>query len=764
MIILKDISKVYKDCVAIDNCNLKFGNTGFYSIIGVSGSGKTTLLNILGMLDSPDKGKILFDNEEIVNSEERTNFRKKNIGYVFQDAPMLEQLTVKENILLPLNISGLQFDELYFDSIVKELQIQELMNRKANELSAGQKQRIAIARAIICKPKILLADEPTGNLDEQTTIDVFEILKRISNNILVIVVTHNSAMSKRYSDVIVELKFGKVVSQTIQNQSEPQIQQDNTCSTFDNQSLNKNSKTLYLSLANIKLKKKKLLKIIGVTVLTLLVSAVGLSFVNVSKNNNQNIEKYFLDTNLLTVKEDMNTNIEAFLASQYSSDKFFSDYSFLKDDSRIEEITENYDIIGIDIKGDSITRLKNASTINLDSYYENKFSSTKLIGEFLSDDLEIILSSTIAQLIFPDEEIANCVGKYVTISGNEYNESYKVVAINTNEDVSGKIKSFLTATAAKKILQTESKAKAEIELYTNNCYSIDNTSEDNNIYVKDSGKAILLPESTANSVDLICGTNILLDGEIIISESIINDFRTLFNLSENDDIQTVLSQRLLCVSNGYSYFTIVGIYKDSENELSCVIKDSDKRILNDIYPSSINVYVKSTEDIESVKAFVNGHNLSAEAPYLYFKDAVGAKMSSITYIFSFLVLFMILVAFFIINTFSKHNIIDATNDIGLLKAIGASNKDILKIYGFESIIIGGVCSVIATGLYPLTIYGFNVILEKGIINVMTSSLTINVLHMLLISLFGIVLYFVSSLPSILKSSKVDAIISMKKIG
>lgn len=220
MLELKNVSKVYhskksEDTTALENVSLKFPSHGMIFILGKSGSGKSTLLNILGGLDVPSTGSILFSHKDITkfSSNEYDSYRNSVIGFVFQDFLVLEEYNVYENVSLALELQG-KNDEKKVLEILKKVDLDRYDKRKMNELSGGQKQRVAIARALVKDPKIILADEPTGNLDHDSGEHIFKILKEISQNELVIVVSHDEEAAKKYGDRIIKLAYGKVVEDT----------------------------------------------------------------------------------------------------------------------------------------------------------------------------------------------------------------------------------------------------------------------------------------------------------------------------------------------------------------------------------------------------------------------------------------------------------------------------------------------------------------------------------------------------------------------
>ena len=199
---------------ALDNVSIEINEGEFVAIIGTSGSGKSTLLNMLGGLDKPTSGETIICNKTIsrLNDEEMTIFRRGNIGFVFQNYNLVPVLNVYENIVLPIELDGSKIDTNYVDSIINTLGLNDKLTNMPNNLSGGQQQRVAIARALATKPAIILADEPTGNLDSKTSMDVIGLLKVTSKkfNQTMVMITHNEEIAQ-LADRIIRIEDGKVV-------------------------------------------------------------------------------------------------------------------------------------------------------------------------------------------------------------------------------------------------------------------------------------------------------------------------------------------------------------------------------------------------------------------------------------------------------------------------------------------------------------------------------------------------------------------------
>ena len=196
---------------AIDGVDISVSRGEFVAVVGTSGSGKSTLLHMLGGLDRPTEGKVYIDGKDIfsLKDEELTVFRRSKIGFVFQAYNLVPVLNVYENIVLPIQLDGNEVEEDYVNEIIDILGLTEKKNSMPNQLSGGQQQRVAIARALATKPSIILADEPTGNLDSRTSLDVMGLLKTTSNklNQTMILITHNEEIAQM-ADRIIRIEDG----------------------------------------------------------------------------------------------------------------------------------------------------------------------------------------------------------------------------------------------------------------------------------------------------------------------------------------------------------------------------------------------------------------------------------------------------------------------------------------------------------------------------------------------------------------------------
>ncbi|AKB74518.1 Lipoprotein releasing system ATP-binding protein LolD [Methanosarcina lacustris Z-7289] len=218
---LKNLTKVYKNGVefsALDNANLRIKKGEFVAIVGPSGSGKSTLMHLIGLLDTPSSGTLLIDGNDVtkMSDKERSGMRNRMLGFVFQYHHLLPDFTALENVMMPLLIAGKSKNEAkdIAEKLLKEVGLEERMDHRPGELSGGQNQRVAVARALSCSPAIVLGDEPTGNLDTKAGDLIYELLRKLNkeHNQTFIVVTHNEDLAGK-ADRVIRIVDGKITDQ-----------------------------------------------------------------------------------------------------------------------------------------------------------------------------------------------------------------------------------------------------------------------------------------------------------------------------------------------------------------------------------------------------------------------------------------------------------------------------------------------------------------------------------------------------------------------
>lgn len=223
MINISNLEKIYRtdeiETIALNKLSFEVKQGEFVAVMGPSGCGKSTLLNILGLLDDPDNGSFLFNGTEIAryNERQRAELRKHNIGFVFQSFNLIDELTVFENVELPLIYTGVKAAERKekVDAVLEKVQIMHRRNHYPQQLSGGQQQRVAVARAVVNNPKLILADEPTGNLDSSNGNEVMELLTNLNEQGTTIIMVTHSEHDARYSHRIIRMLDGQTVTENI---------------------------------------------------------------------------------------------------------------------------------------------------------------------------------------------------------------------------------------------------------------------------------------------------------------------------------------------------------------------------------------------------------------------------------------------------------------------------------------------------------------------------------------------------------------------
>ena len=444
MIELKNVSKIYKSkkggkTIAINNISLKFDDKGMTFILGKSGSGKSTLLNIIGGLDKYDSGDIFIlgkSSKDFKNSD-FDSYRNTYVGFVFQEFNILEDYNVYENIVLALQLQQKDIDKEKIDALLAKLELSNLKNRKVNELSGGQKQRVAIARALIKEPKIILADEPTGNLDSKTGKQVMDLLKEISKEKLVIIVSHDVESANIYGDRIIEIKDGNIISDTKEN---------NTSDTKNRYKPIKSKlpfkDSFKLGIGSLRHKKIKL-------TFTILLTIVALLFLSIMDTlSNYDVEK--AHSRLLVAKNENAVKVEKYYFFNQEYDKYdfynkdqrkleLSDQKYIESKLKnkfypIYKLQEDYHYMknGEALKIGDIT--KNTLYFEMGAYVDlnivaidnfTDFLDEKIIGRYPINDNEILISNYLADLI-----IEGGITTYEKNAVDEFMDDYTFKPLN----------------------------------------------------------------------------------------------------------------------------------------------------------------------------------------------------------------------------------------------------------------------------------------------------------------------------------------------
>lgn len=417
MIELKNIKKTYyskkgNSTEALKNINLKFGEKGLTFILGKSGSGKSTLLNILGGLDCASSGEMIINGKSTKNFKEKDwdAYRNTYIGFIFQEFNLLDSYTVEQNIKLSLELQQQKVSTTSVIEVLEKVDLKDILKRKTNELSGGQKQRVAIARALIKNPDVIIADEPTGNLDSSNSEQIFKILKEMSKEKLIIVVSHDEESANKYADRIIEIKDGEIKSDSIEEEYSLEVK---FCSKSAHLPFFYSMK---MGLGNLFHKKVKLLFSILSLVLCLICFGVTTSIMN------KNMENELLDdvkeqgsTEFYIQKYDKEVSWEgqvtSLLSGNFSTFEDIFPSAIPLNQKDIEKINKDTNLLwnpsynlyingsntSIGVPDDNEKIYYASHLINFST--ESSLNQEKLIGRMPTNEKEVVITSYLADFI-----------------------------------------------------------------------------------------------------------------------------------------------------------------------------------------------------------------------------------------------------------------------------------------------------------------------------------------------------------------------------
>ena len=833
MIELKNVSKVYKSkkgasTTALNDISLKIGNKGMVFIVGKSGSGKSTLLNLLGGLDGVTSGKILINGKDISNfkSEEYDSYRNTYIGFVFQEFNILEEYNIYENISLSLELQNLKSTKNEIDKLLDKLGISGLGNRKVNELSGGQKQRVALARALIKNPEIILADEPTGNLDKKSSAQIFEILKEISKEKLVIVVSHDIESAKTYADRIVEIEDGK-----IKNDLDTLTEGEMKSFKLKKSKL-PNLFALKMSLANFRYKPFKLIMTIILTTFSLIFMGVAINFymfdknlfiTNTMKDNNNYVydvknTKYFyshgaIDSIDVKLTLDDLKNIEPITKSKVNAIYYLYNNNKLLEfefgPNEVVNINEFYWPIGspsfVDVKD---TRLLNniigSIPVNNNEVVVHKYFADyaikfgiKLVDDtlyFPKDYNDLVTSkkeiklgdnSIIITGIIDDDDTlykdAKETGKFKSSRLQQYySENYEekgsyvygiglIDNIKLNEDKLSVLDSTSLTTRIGlnevpvsvgvpfKVLDSEINVINE-----NGNSSISNLGKKEVLVSLDSLKKIYGERNGTfdnNLLEFIKNNANLTYDEALVR--FVSDYLkehsslklTLYNYAEEAEYSVTVKGVTLDDTNYVSYDYINDSKLKTKEIIGARVYDDDINNLKSTFGKLIFRDVFDRNDVGTFYTFTLDHH-----------DDISSIISIYKYLSKYILIVSLVFVLFNILLFS--NFIGVTisyskKQIGIIRALGASSKDVTKIFSFEALIIGivswilsiigftTICNLLNNSIFGSMYYTLNGIVKNPFIPIIMFVYTIVIANLITII----------SMSKVTKIRPIDAILN-----
>ena len=816
MLELKNIKKSYKTAdftqVALDNINLEFRKSEFVSILGPSGSGKTTLLNIIGGLDRYDSGDLIINGKSTKDFKDRDwdEYRNNSVGFIFQSYNLIGHINVLSNVEMSMTLSGVGSKEKRRRAleVLEKVGLKDHAYKKPNELSGGQMQRVAIARALVNNPDIILADEPTGALDSNTSIQIMELIKEISKDKLVIMVTHNPELAQKYSSRIIRLLDSKIIDDTMPYNPTKKERED---AKKDSKKSRKTSMSfltaLSLSINNLKTKK-------GRTILTAFAGSIGIIGIATIMSLSNGVQNYInrtqeetLSSYPLTIQEntiDASAMIELMMGQNdidtstqeenkvYSNDimnEVMSTMSSKIEKNNLKRFKEYLDTNREKIN-DSLTAIEYNYDLNLNIYSQKDGKTVKsnpsTVFEKIGMDFggaNAMMSQFTSTDVFlkqlDNEELVH--SQYNLLAGNwpqNYNEVVLLVDKNNQvsdytlyslglkdqDELEAKYNKILsgeeieadeqTSYTYDDILNLEFKVLPQTDYYEKEGNVWIDKSEDeeyvnqkleNAETLKVVGIIQINEEAIANTTSgVILYTKELeehiidkISNSEIVKEQLANDKVNVFtglefneeSTSKEFDINSLSDeQRTYLMSLSQEELAqVIAAY--SENANATYETTLDKMgYVNIEEPSTINIYPKDFEAKENIENFISEYNTMVEnegneSDTINYTDTVGLIMSSVTsivniisYVLIAFVSISLVVSSIMIGIITYISVLERTKEIGILRSIGASKKDISRVFNAETLIIGFCAGVLGIACTYLLTFPANAIL-KEVVNV-----------------------------------------------
>ena len=864
MLQLKNIKKDYESgdskVQALKGISIQFRKSEFVSILGQSGCGKTTLLNIIGGLDRYTSGDLIINGKSTKEFKDRDwdAYRNYSIGFVFQSYNLIPHQTILSNVELALTISGVSKKERREKAIkaLESVGLKEQIHKKPNQLSGGQMQRVAIARAIVNNPDIILADEPTGALDTKTSVQIMEILKEISKDKLIIMVTHNPELAEKYSTRVVKILDGVITDDSNPYEGKEEVKENKE----KRRTSMKFFTALRLSLNNLMTKK-------GRTLLTSFAGSIGiigialiLSISNGVQNYINKVEEDTLSSYPITIQDstiDMSSMVERMMGENEDTETHDDGKIYSKD-----IMDEMINTLSSKMENNNLTELKsyieqgnngiseNANAIqygynlNLNLYKEDtsngvvkvnpstvmdalgmgemmEASQNSSLNDMFGTSQTVMSNYDVWQEMLDNEELLH--SQYDMLAG-KWSEAYNEVVLIVNEN--NEIDDYTLYTLGlkdQKELEKKWKAvqngeESSVEEQTEYTYedllnlsyklilNSDYYQKQNGMWIDKSDDEAYMKEKLANAEDIkvvgiikqneqsvatgmTTGIGYTKDlKEYVIQKS--NEAEIVLEQKSNPDInvftgaefpaddaeefsyQNLTDEQKLAMSQLSDEDMAKMIEAYSENKNASYEKNLEKLGAIDLNtPSSISIYPRDFESKDSIVQAIEDYNQSQtnngkEENVINYTDLVGVMMSSVSQIID--IISYVLIAFvgislvvssIMIGIITYISVLERTKEIGILRAIGASKKDISRVFNAETFIIGlgaGLLGILITVLLDIPINAIIYNLTGVMINI-----SLPVVGGVILVLISMILTIIAGLIPAKMASKKDPVEALR---
>ena len=809
MLKLNNIKKNYEtgneSVKALKGISIEFRENEFVSILGPSGCGKTTLLNIIGGLDHYTSGDLIIDGISTKKYKDRDwdTYRNHRIGFVFQNYNLISHQTVLSNVELALTLSGVdkQTRRKKAIEVLEKVGLKDQMYKKPNQMSGGQMQRVAIARALVNDPDILLADEPTGALDTKTSVQIMEILKEISKDRLIIMVTHNPELAKKYSTRIINLLDGEVTSDSkpysSKKEEKEKIKEEKKKAKKTSMSF---LTAMNLSLNNLMTKK-------GRTILTAFAGSIGiigialiLSISNGVQQYINNVEEEALTSYPLTVQEETVEISDLITTLQPDADKEVHEDGKIYSNDVMSEMmatmsakvqSNNLEAFKSYIESDE-TNIKDYTSainysynLNLQIYKDytdeivqvNPNTVLDELGMSMNEMQSAFVSTDVFSEMFDSEEMNKQM--YDLVAGSwptKYNEVVLVVDENNeisdftlyalglkdSDELSEMYQNILDGTPFE-VEQTSYDIDDLVGMNFKFILNSDYYDKENGIWIDKRSDEKYMKELLEDAEELTITGIIKPNEESVVASTAggvlylkdlkeyvinkINESEIAKEQTENPNINVFTGQEFSDEEFDVNSLTpeqLAYLQSLSPTEMAQVIENYEKQagatyedVLNQIgiidldKPASINIYPKDFDSKEEIVNIINNYNEKAQEEghdenVINYSDLVGVMMSGvstiidvISYVLMAFVSISLIVSSIMIGIITYISVLERTKEIGILRAIGASKKDISRVFNAETFIEGLIAGVMGILITLLLTIPINILIKNlsGISNV-----------------------------------------------
>lgn len=774
MLELKKIKKSYKTGnfvqQALNDVSLQFRKNEFVSILGPSGSGKTTLLNIIGGLDHYDTGDLIINNRSTKNYKENdwNAYRNNCIGFIFQNYNLISHISILENVEMGMTLSGVSSKEKRkrAKDVLKRVGLSEHAHKKPNQLSGGQMQRVAIARALANNPDIILADEPTGALDTKTSEQIMELIKEISKDKLVIMVTHNRELAEKYSTRIVELKDGKLLTDSNPVEKEEKNQKEfvikKTAMSFWT--------ALKLSFNNIKTKK-------GRTALTAFASSIGIIgialILSLSNGFQTKIDEYEEDTlsqmPITISTQAMNMNEETMQEimeshgkhKEYSNKKVVypreNELETMLHINKIDEEYVNY-IESIDKNKLNAIGYEYGTTLNVvtqksDGTYALVPTATNYSMSTTS------MTGVMGWSIYPESmsKQSSLEKDYDVLAGKiNDDEPGVVIAVNSRNELDKATLEQLGFDVSKK-LSFDDILNKEFKVIPNDIYY----KEINKYFVPDQNYQKMYENGDSITIQIQAiirekeGKKELTQSGIYYNSALVDKV-----IEENKDSEIVNRQKEV------DYNVLTGQAFDKTT--STVTKDNILGVLGaEVTPSIIYLYPKGFDTKDYITNYLDDYNKDKKDidQVLYTDYAAmisslsGSIMDAVTYVLIAFSSISLVVSCIMIAIITYISVLERTKEIGILRALGARKKDIKRVFNAETFLVGIFSGLLGIVIAEILTFPTNRIIEN--LSELPNVAQLNPIHAIILVIVSVTLTVIGGLIPASIASKKDPVEALR---